>query len=51
LLISCEHLMNARSPFRRDELEANRIDELTSGGFIPPAEDLDARNFEVDVAK
>jgi hypothetical protein len=34
---------------RKEELEANRIDELTSGGFIPPEEDLDARNFDFDV--
>jgi len=33
---------------RREELEANRLDEITSGGFIPPAEDMESSNFEID---
>lgn len=35
--------------FRREELEANRLEEIVSGGFIPPAEDLDAKNFDVEI--
>ncbi|CAJ0935406.1 unnamed protein product, partial [Mesorhabditis belari] len=34
---------------RAEEMEANRIEELTSGGFIPPAEDIAAETFEVEV--
>ncbi|KAK5970535.1 hypothetical protein GCK32_011162 [Trichostrongylus colubriformis] len=36
---------------REEEMERNRIDELTSGGFIPPQYELDADNYEVDVQK
>ncbi|KAI1715249.1 zinc finger and SCAN domain-containing protein 5B [Ditylenchus destructor] len=34
---------------RKEELEANRLEEIVSGGFIPPAEDLDSKNFDVDI--
>ncbi|CAJ0583727.1 unnamed protein product, partial [Mesorhabditis spiculigera] len=34
---------------RQEEMEANRIEELTSGGFIPPAEDIAADGYEYDV--
>lgn len=34
--------------FRREELEANRLDEITSGGFIPPADEIDSINFDVN---
>ncbi|KAI6179110.1 Zinc finger and BTB domain-containing protein 16 [Aphelenchoides besseyi] len=34
---------------RREELEQNRLDEIASGGFIPPAKDMESQNFEVDV--
>jgi hypothetical protein len=34
---------------RREELETNRLDEIISGGFIPPEEDLDSSKYEVDV--
>lgn len=30
-------------------MEANRIEELTSGGFIPPANELEATAWDVDV--
>ncbi|VDL77164.1 unnamed protein product [Nippostrongylus brasiliensis] len=36
---------------REEELERNRIDELTSGGFIPPQSDIESNAFEVDVQK
>jgi len=36
---------------RREELEANRCEEIATGGFIPPAEDLDAQNFDVELDK
>lgn len=34
---------------RKEELETNRLDEIISGGFIPPQEDLDASKFEFDI--
>jgi len=34
---------------RKEELETNRLDEIISGGFIPPQEDLDASKYEVDI--
>uniref|UniRef100_A0A183C032 C2H2-type domain-containing protein n=1 Tax=Globodera pallida TaxID=36090 RepID=A0A183C032_GLOPA len=34
---------------RKEEFEANRLDEIVSGGFIPPQEDLDASKYEVIV--
>ncbi|KAL3073342.1 hypothetical protein niasHT_038699 [Heterodera trifolii] len=34
---------------RKEEFEANRLDELVSGGFIPPQEDLDASKYEVNI--
>lgn len=34
---------------REEELEQNRLDEIASGGFIPPATELDARNYSVDI--
>lgn len=36
---------------RKEELETNRLDEIISGGFIPPQEDLDASKYEVDVTE
>uniref|UniRef100_A0A915DFY1 C2H2-type domain-containing protein n=1 Tax=Ditylenchus dipsaci TaxID=166011 RepID=A0A915DFY1_9BILA len=36
---------------RKEELEAIRIDEIVSGGFIPPAEDLDSANFDVTIER
>ena len=36
---------------RKEELETNRMDEIISGGFIPPQEDLDASKYEVDVTE
>ncbi|KAJ1364286.1 hypothetical protein KIN20_024345 [Parelaphostrongylus tenuis] len=36
---------------REEELERNRIDELTSGGFIPPQWEIESQSFEVDVQK
>ncbi|VDK45825.1 unnamed protein product [Anisakis simplex] len=36
---------------RQEELEANRIEELQTGGFIPPANDINAEKFPVDVDK
>ncbi|VDM71590.1 unnamed protein product, partial [Strongylus vulgaris] len=32
-----------------EELERNRIDELTSGGFIPPQSAIESNSYEVDV--
>ncbi|KAL7078945.1 hypothetical protein ACQ4LE_001650 [Meloidogyne hapla] len=34
---------------RKEELETNRLDEIISGGFIPPQEDLDASKYEIDI--
>lgn len=34
---------------RKEELETNRLDEIISGGFIPPQEDLEASKYEVDI--
>uniref|UniRef100_F1L5C2 Zinc finger and BTB domain-containing protein 16 n=1 Tax=Ascaris suum TaxID=6253 RepID=F1L5C2_ASCSU len=34
---------------RQEELEANRIEELQTGGFIPPADDINADKFTVEV--
>ncbi|VDM26100.1 unnamed protein product [Toxocara canis] len=34
---------------RQEELEANRIEELQTGGFIPPADDINADKFSVNV--
>uniref|UniRef100_A0AC34RH04 C2H2-type domain-containing protein n=1 Tax=Panagrolaimus sp. JU765 TaxID=591449 RepID=A0AC34RH04_9BILA len=33
---------------RADEIEANRIEEITSGGFIPPQDDMDAQKYILD---
>ena len=33
---------------RAEEIEANRIEEITSGGFIPPQDDMDARKYIID---
>ena len=33
---------------RKEEMEAMRIEEITSGGFIPPAEDIEAAGFDID---
>lgn len=35
--------------FRKEEIEANRVEEIVSGGFIPPAEDLESTNFDIDI--
>lgn len=37
--------------FRKEELEQNRLDEIASGGFIPPANEMESLNFEVDVQR
>jgi hypothetical protein len=34
---------------RMEEMEANRIEELQCGGFIPPADEIAAENYEVDI--
>ena len=33
---------------RQDEMEANRIEEIISGGFVPTEEEIDAASFEVE---
>lgn len=37
--------------FRQAELEANRIEELATGGYIPPEHEIDAESYEVEVDK
>ena len=34
---------------KQAEIEANRLEELQSGGYIPPANDIAAENFNVDL--
>ncbi|ETN69002.1 zinc finger, C2H2 type [Necator americanus] len=34
---------------RQEEIEANRIEELQTGGFIPPESEIEASSFDVDV--
>uniref|UniRef100_A0A915Q4G2 C2H2-type domain-containing protein n=1 Tax=Setaria digitata TaxID=48799 RepID=A0A915Q4G2_9BILA len=36
---------------RQAELEANRIEELATGGYIPPEHEIDAESYEVEVDK
>ncbi|VDN89156.1 unnamed protein product [Brugia pahangi] len=36
---------------RQAELEANRIEELATGGYIPPEREIDAESYEVEVDK
>ncbi len=36
---------------RLEEIEANRIEELQCGGFIPPASEIAAENYDVDPNK
>ncbi|VDN07361.1 unnamed protein product [Thelazia callipaeda] len=36
---------------RQAELEANRIEELATGGYIPPEHEIDAESYEVEVEK
>ncbi|VDK47075.1 unnamed protein product [Cylicostephanus goldi] len=36
---------------RQEEIEANRIEELQTGGFIPPESEIEASSFEVDVER
>lgn len=36
---------------RQEEIEANRIEELQTGGFIPPESEIEASTFEVDVER
>jgi hypothetical protein len=32
---------------RKEEMEAMKIEEITSGGFIPPQADVEAASFDV----
>lgn len=36
---------------RAEEMEANRIEEITSGGFIPPQEEVDSQNYDIDPSR
>uniref|UniRef100_A0A1I8EW94 C2H2-type domain-containing protein n=1 Tax=Wuchereria bancrofti TaxID=6293 RepID=A0A1I8EW94_WUCBA len=36
---------------RQAELEANRIEELATGGYIPPEREIDAESYEVEIDK
>jgi hypothetical protein len=44
-------LDNLKFVFRKEELEQNRLDEINSGGFIPPANEMESLNFEIDVER
>ncbi|CAD5213252.1 unnamed protein product [Bursaphelenchus xylophilus] len=35
---------------RKEELEANRLEELASGGFIPPQNEVDSANYNLDLS-
>lgn len=48
LVLDCQLLLFL---LREEELERNRIDELTSGGFIPPQSEIESYSYEVDVQK
>lgn len=37
--------------YREEEAEQNRIEELTSGGFIPPQSEIDAPCYEVKLER
>uniref|UniRef100_A0AC34FK86 C2H2-type domain-containing protein n=1 Tax=Panagrolaimus sp. ES5 TaxID=591445 RepID=A0AC34FK86_9BILA len=33
---------------RAEEIEANRVEEITSGGFIPPQKEMESQNYDID---
>ncbi|KAI1705044.1 zinc finger protein ZFMSA12A [Ditylenchus destructor] len=38
-----------RQQRRKEELEARRIEEITTGGFIPPENEVDSSNYDVEI--